>query len=71
MTNVPLTITRDPSKNIIKVYYVKRTDLLYKIEYYYDNVKGEKEDTVDNQTFNSVIQRDDIATNITENKKYG
>ena len=38
--HVPLTITSDPSKNVINVYY-KKADFSYTVEYYYDNVKDE------------------------------
>ena len=34
--NLPLTITSDSKKNVIKVYYVKN-NYGYKVEYYYDN----------------------------------
>ena len=34
--NLPLTITSDSKKNVIKVYYVK-DNYGYKVEYYYDN----------------------------------
>lgn len=36
--NLPLTILEDPGMNVVRVYYVRRSDLSYTVEYYYDNV---------------------------------
>ncbi len=70
--NLPLTITRNPKENVIRVYYVKRTDLKYKIQYYYSNVlKDELTEEIPNQTFEDIITRDDIEEKITQNTEKG
>ena len=52
--NLPLTISEDEEVNVIKAYYEKRTDLKYKVNYYYDGVK-EFTKTYENKTFGEVI----------------
>ena len=55
--NCPLTITEDESKNVIKVYYTKKTDLSYTVNYLEKgttNVLHEAK-TVENQTFGAEI----------------
>ncbi|MCL2859931.1 MAG: hypothetical protein FWF46_05120, partial [Oscillospiraceae bacterium] len=52
----PITVGTDT--NVIKVYYVKRTDLSYTVEYYYDGtIDNSKTDTFDNQTFGTVVSK--------------
>ena len=41
--NLPLTVSEVEANNVIKVYYVKRTDLSYTIEYYYQSLDNEAE----------------------------
>ena len=52
-----LTIGTDEEKNVINIYYVKRTDLSYTINYYWNHTtdKVAESETVLNQTFDSVI----------------
>ena len=54
--NLPLTITENPSNNVIKVYYVlddgNTKTLTYTVEYYKDNVKVEG----DTQTRTKTVQ---------------
>ena len=58
--------------NEIKFYYTKRNDLKYKVEFYYSGTKKEeKTEEFDNQTFNTVINRENIAEIIEENKTEG
>ena len=53
----PLTITEIAENNIIKVYYTKRTDLSYKVEYYYDGeIDESKTDIVENQTYETIVE---------------
>ena len=52
---VPLTITSDPSKNVINVYYEK-VDFSYTVEYYYDNVKDENATESYTATYQDVIE---------------
>ena len=52
---VPLTITADPSKNVINVYYEK-ADFSYTVEYYYDNVKDETATESYTATYQDVIE---------------
>ena len=55
--NCPLTIGTDESKNVIKVYYKKQTNLSYKVNYLEQgttNVLHEAK-TVENQTFGAEI----------------
>ena len=53
--HVPLTITSDPSKNVINVYY-KKADFSYTVEYYYDNVKDENATESYTATYQDVIK---------------
>ena len=53
--HVPLTITADPSKNVINVYYEK-ADFSYTVEYYYDNVKDENATESYTATYQDVIK---------------
>ena len=55
---------------VIKVYYTKRTDLKYKIEYYYNGIK-ENEEEIENQTYQEEITRTAIEPKIETNKKDG
>ena len=52
-----LKIGTDEEKNVINIYYVKRTDLSYTINYYWNHTtdKVAESETVLNQTFDSVI----------------
>ena len=44
-------------KNEINIYYTKRTDLSYKVEYYYDGELDEsRTDIIENQTYETVIE---------------
>jgi len=63
---IPLTINEDSTKNIIKVYYVKRNDLSYKVNYLEkgtNNVIHEPK-TVDNKTYGDVINSADEVIEI-------
>jgi hypothetical protein len=52
----PITIGTDSTKNVISVYYAKRTDLSYSVKYYYDNVLDEtKTDNFSGKTFGEEI----------------
>ena len=56
--NCPLTIGTDESKNVIKVYYKKKADLSYTVNYI-DKDTGKaiiNAKTVENQTFGAVIE---------------
>lgn len=68
---LPLTISNDPSKNIIKVYYVKRTDLGYTVNYLEKDTNKtiHEPKVVDKTEFNSVIQAKDEIIEI-EKYKY-
>ncbi len=58
ISNTPLTISDDENSNVINVIYKKRTDLSYRVEYYYDDEIDE--DSTDNfygQTFGDIIRR--------------
>ena len=51
------TIEIVAGENIINLYYTKRTDLSYKVEYYYDGELDEsKTDVIENQTYETVIE---------------
>ena len=54
---LPLTISVNSDENIIKVYYVKRTDLSYTVNYLERGTNNPVHDpkTVNNQTFGTVI----------------
>lgn len=59
--NKPLTITTNAENNVIKVYYVKRTDLSYMVKYYYNGQEAvEYRKEIPNQTFGAEITADDI-----------
>jgi len=62
----PLTINEDPTKNIIKVYYVKRNDLTYKVNYLEKETNKviHTPKTVENQTFGKVINSADEVIKI-------
>ena len=57
-----LTIGTDESKNVINIYYTKRTDLSYTVHYYLKNttkpVANDKR--VNGQTFNNVVKEEAI-----------
>ncbi len=54
---LPLTIGTKIENNIIKVYYTKRTDIIYTVEYYYENVKDESQTEIfENQTYEALIE---------------
>ena len=57
-----LTIGTDESKNVINIYYTKRTDLSYTVHYYLKNttkpVANDKR--VNGQTFNAVVKEEAI-----------
>ncbi len=66
--NLPLTITENENNNIIKIFYVKRTDIEYTVEYYYENVLDEtKTETIKNQRFGDIIENytDKVITGYT------
>lgn len=52
-----LTIGTDESKNVINIYYTKRTDLSYTVHYYLKNTTKQVADdkTVNGQTFNADV----------------
>ena len=59
--NLPLTVSEVETNNVIKVYYVKRTDLSYTVNYLEKgtiNVLHEQK-VVENQTFGTVIKSSD------------
>lgn len=53
-----LTIGTDESKNVINIYYTKRTDLSYTVHYYLKNTTKQVADDkrVNGQTFNDVVK---------------
>ena len=55
--NLPLTVSEVEANNVIKVYYVKRTDLSYTVNYLEKGTKNvlHKQKVVGNQTFGTVI----------------
>lgn len=57
-----LTIGIDESKNVINIYYTKRTDLSYTVHYYLKNTtkKVANDKTVDGQTFNADVTENAI-----------
>ena len=61
--NLPLTIQADESKNVIKVYYKKQTDLSYKVNYYWNGTttKVATSKTVDKQTFDSTVTESPVT----------
>ena len=51
-----IIITEDSSKNVLNVVYVKRDDLSYKVQYYYDGIIDESlTEVYSNQLFESTI----------------
>ena len=60
--NLPLTITEKSENNVIKVYYVKRTDLSYTVNYYEEGTEDKLAESkvVNNVTFNEVITENPI-----------
>ena len=60
--NLPLTITENPEKNVVKVYYVKRTDLSYTVNYYEQDSENKLHESkvVNNVTFNEVVVEEPI-----------
>ena len=59
--NLPLTVSEVETNNVIKVYYVKRTDLSYTVNYLEKgtiNVLHEQK-VVENQTYGAVIKSSD------------
>ena len=57
-----LTIGTDESKNVINIYYTKRTDLSYTVHYYLKGTTKKVADdkTVDGQTFNATVTENAI-----------
>ena len=64
--NCPLTITEDESKNVIKVYYTKQTDLSYTVKYLEKDTNKELHTPVTKTgvTFETVITPADEAIGI-------
>lgn len=62
----PLTIDEDPTKNIIKVYYIRRNDLSYKVNYLEKGTNNviHTPKTVENQTFGKIINSEDEVIKI-------
>gem|GEM_PF-3875681 len=57
LTNDTAPISIGTSENIVQVYYDKRTDLSYSVEYYYDDVIDENRTEVfENQIYGSIIE---------------
>ena len=55
--NLPLTITEKEENNVINIYYAKRTDIEYTVEYYYENVLDEtKTEVIQNQRYGDIIE---------------
>ena len=66
--NVPLTISDNPSNNVMKIYYVmneNEKEYDYSIEYYYDNKKDETATVTGKAKYESIIN------NYTDKKKDG
>ena len=66
--NVPLTISDNPSNNVMKIYYVmneNEKEYDYSIEYYYDNEKDETATVTGKAKYESIIN------NYTDKKKDG
>ncbi len=53
--NLPLVITSDTTKNVIKVYYVK-DNYGYKVEYYYDGVLDDSKTYTSSAEFGSKVE---------------
>ncbi|MCI8655259.1 MAG: MucBP domain-containing protein [Clostridia bacterium] len=53
--NLPLTIEQNEENNVIKVYYAIRTNLKYKVEYYFNGELVEEEIEEGEATYNQVI----------------
>lgn len=51
-----LTIEVDETQNIINLYYTKRTDIKYTVEYYYDGEKDENETEEYQATLEDIIE---------------
>ncbi len=60
--NLPLTVSADESKNVIRVYYVK-DNFDYTVEYYYDGVKDDSKTDTKGATY-----KDRITTYTDKNK---
>ena len=59
--NIPLTIAIDETQNIIKIYYIRKTDLSYTVNYLEKDTNKIIHDskTVENQIFQSIITSSD------------
>ncbi|MCI8654957.1 MAG: hypothetical protein HFJ48_03665 [Clostridia bacterium] len=50
-----ITLVMDETQNVLNIYYTIRTDVKYKVEYYYDGIKDEEETEEYEATFNEII----------------
>ena len=50
-----ITIEADETKNVINIYYEKRTDIKYKVEYYYNGEKDESKTVKGIATYKEII----------------
>ena len=50
-----ITIQIDEAKNVVNIYYTIRTDIKYKIEYYYDEIKDEEKTIEGQATYKETI----------------
>ena len=54
---IHITIQVDESQNEINLYYTKRTDIKYKVEYYYNGEKDEEETEEKEATYKEQIRQ--------------
>ncbi len=64
--NVPIIISEDETQNIIRVYYVKRTDLIYKVNFLEDGTNRvlNPPTVVKNATYMDVINAEEVKIEI-------
>ena len=74
------SMTLGVEENVINFYYTKRSDLSYKIEYYYQSLDDEtiynkdenvNDDVINNVTFETVVTKNDIQSYINRNEIAG
>ena len=60
-----ITLVTNEEENVINIYYTVRTDIKYKVEYYYDGIKEEEATEENEATFHAII--DNYEDKIKEN----
>ena len=61
--NSASTVGTDNSKNIVDIYYNKRTDIKYTVEYYYQNLDNDEYTKENTKTFEATL--DEVVTETT------